>query len=409
MIPGMKAALSDRNARRYLGAVVVSGFGTMAMSLVAGIWVKSLTGSDSLAALTSFCFWAPTAAGPALGAVVDVLGARPVLVWTNVVMGAALCLLFLVRSPAQVWLLFAVLLMYGVSFVVLDAAEAAVLPDAVPEALLAGVNGLRMSASEGTRLAAPLLGAGLFAVAGGDAVVALDAATFAAGAWLLGTLRLPAAPARRPRVTRGWAARTAEGARFLFRDPLLGRLMLSGAALMLVSGVSGAVVFAVVDHGLHREPGFTGVLSAIQGGGTVLGGMIAGPLLRRGGEARLSAAGGLLFAASVALRAVPWTPVVAAASLLSGLGLPWVLVAALTAVQRIAPRDLLATVSATANTVLFVPTAVGMALGAGLLALTSYRPVLWAAAFAGGLAAAYGLRKPRRAVTTPDRDTSAAC
>ncbi|MEU8176112.1 MFS transporter [Microbispora hainanensis] len=405
----MKAALSDRNARRYLGAVVVSGFGTMAMSLVAGIWVKSLTGSDSLAALTSFCFWAPTAAGPALGAVVDVLGARPVLVWTNVVMGAALCLLFLVRSPAQVWLLFAVLLMYGVSFVVLDAAEAAVLPDAVPEALLAGVNGLRMSASEGTRLAAPLLGAGLFTVAGGDAVVALDAATFAAGAWLLGTLRLPAAPARRARVTRGWAARTAEGARFLFRDPLLGRLMLSGAALMLVSGVSGAVVFAVVDHGLHREPGFTGVLSAIQGGGTVLGGMIAGPLLRRGGEARLSAAGGLLFAASVALRAVPWTPVVAAASLLSGLGLPWVLVAALTAVQRIAPRDLLATVSATANTVLFVPTAVGMALGAGLLALTSYRPVLWAAAFAGGLAAAYGLRKPRRAVTTPDRDTSAAC
>ncbi|MEV7805844.1 MFS transporter [Microbispora sp. NPDC088329] len=405
----MKAALADRNARRYLSAVVVSGFGTMAMSLVAGIWVKSLTGSDSLAGLTAFCFWAPTAAGPALGALVDVLGARPVLIWTNVVVGAALCLLFLVRSPAQVWLLFAVLVLYGVSFVLLDAAEAAVLPAAVPEALLAEVNGLRMSASEGTRLAAPLLGAGLFTVAGGDAVVALDAATFAACAWLLASLRLPRTAGSRASAARGWAARTADGARFLFGDPFLRRLVLSGAVLMLVSGVNGAAVFAVVDHGLHREPGFTGVLSAIQGGGTVLGGLIAGPALRRAGESRLSAAGGLLFAVSVALRATPSEPVVAAASLLSGLGLPWVLVAAFTAVQRITPRDLLATVSATTNSLLFVPTAVGMALGAGLLALTSHRPVLYAAALAGALAAAYGLRDRRRAVRTPDRGTGGAC
>ncbi|MGV9538234.1 hypothetical protein ACWDR9_31895 [Streptosporangium sandarakinum] len=93
--------------------------------------------------------------------------------------------------------------------------------------------------------------------------------------------------------------------------------------------------------------------------------------------------------------------------------MPWVLVAALTAVQRIAPRDPLATVSATANTALFVPTAGGMALGAGLLTLTSYRPVLYAAAIAGALTVACGLRpgllrsdgaqRPSAAVTTSSR------
>ncbi|MFE3288314.1 MFS transporter, partial [Streptomyces sp. NPDC059233] len=45
--------LRDRDAGLYLSGVVVSGFGTSAMWLVAGVWVKSLTGSDPLAALTA--------------------------------------------------------------------------------------------------------------------------------------------------------------------------------------------------------------------------------------------------------------------------------------------------------------------------------------------------------------------
>ncbi|MBO0914564.1 MFS transporter, partial [Streptomyces laculatispora] len=51
--------LRDRTAGLFLAAVVVSGFGSSAMSLAAGIWVKSLTGSDSLAALALFTVWMP--------------------------------------------------------------------------------------------------------------------------------------------------------------------------------------------------------------------------------------------------------------------------------------------------------------------------------------------------------------
>jgi hypothetical protein len=52
-----------RNGRLYLIGVAVSVIGDNAMSLAAGIWVKSLTGSSSQAALISVCVYAPSLAG----------------------------------------------------------------------------------------------------------------------------------------------------------------------------------------------------------------------------------------------------------------------------------------------------------------------------------------------------------
>ncbi|MFC5661081.1 MFS transporter, partial [Streptomyces nogalater] len=66
-------------------------------------------------------------------------------------------------------------------------------------------------------------------------------------------------------------------------------------------------------------------------------------------------------------RAVAWDPVALAASVAGGLGLPCVLIAALTAVQRETPGPLLGRATATANTLLFTPTALGLAAGAGLV------------------------------------------
>lgn len=63
--------LGDRDAGLYLTGVVVSGFGSSAMWLVSGIWVKDLTGSNGLAALCVFALWAPTLVGPVLGVLAD--------------------------------------------------------------------------------------------------------------------------------------------------------------------------------------------------------------------------------------------------------------------------------------------------------------------------------------------------
>ncbi|WP_308315321.1 MFS transporter [Streptomyces sp. ISL-100] len=383
--PTAHRLLRNRNATLYLGGAITSSFGTSAMWLAAGIWVKSLTGSDSLAALTTFCLWAPTLAGPLLGTVADRVRRRQLLIRTSAAMAALLTTLLLVDSAARVWILFAVLLLYGVNSVVQDAAEAALVARAVDKQLLGDFNGLRMTATEGTKLIAPLAGAGLFAQFGGASVALLDAATFALAAAIFTLLRVEEEPP--PPTTSNWRTQTADGARFLWRTAALRPLVLAGSATMLLAGLNGAAVFAVVDRGLGHSPAYVGVLYAVQGAGSVLAGLLAGPLLRRLPERVFAAAGIALFALAVASRALPYDAVVLASAAAVGLGLPCVLVATLTAVQRETPDALLGRTAATAGTLVYAPNAVALALGAGLIAVVDHRALLAATGAAGLLTA----------------------
>ncbi|WAU80425.1 MFS transporter [Streptomyces sp. Qhu-G9] len=402
--------LRDRNASLYLGGVVVSGFGTSAMGLVSGIWVKDLTGSDGLAALCVFALWAPTLIGPALGTLADRTRRRPLLVWTNLGLAVLLLSLLAVDSAGTLWILFAVLLLYGAAGVVHDAAESALVAQAVDTRLLGDFNGLRMTANEGMKLLAPLAGAGLYAAYGGARVALLDAFTFALAAGLYTLLRVRepeplASPAR-----ENWRTRTAEGARYLWSHAALRPLVLAGGTTMLFAGVNGATIYAVAE-GLGHSPAYVGLLYVAQGAGSVAVGLAAGPLLRRLGERRFAGYGIALTAVAVTVRALPYDVVVLASAALVGVGLPCVLIAALTAVQRDTPDALLGRTTATANTLLFAPSAVGLALGAGLVELVPYQPMLVALGLTRLVTAVPVLRRqPSRssARATSDRSSSDA-
>ncbi|WP_328893274.1 MFS transporter [Streptomyces sp. NBC_00236] len=360
--------LRDRTAGLLLTSVVVSGFGSSAMSLAAGIWVKSLTGSDSLAALALFAVWLPVLFGPALGAVADRLPRKPLLAGANVVMALLLTALAAVDPSGRIWILFAVLLLYGAASVLMDAAESALVAQAVDARLLGDFNGLRMMANEGVKLVAPLTGAALCARFGGDAVALLDAASFALAAGLYGALRVRGpAPAEVHRPS---------GIRQVWGAPALRPLVLAGSVTMLCAGLNGAMLYAVVDGVLGRSPAYAGVLYAAQGIGSVAVGLLAAPLLRRMPERVFAAAGITVFAVAVGLRALPYDTVALTACALIGVGLPCVLIAAMTAVQRETPDAVLGRTSATAATLMMAPNAVALALGAGLLALVDVRVLL---------------------------------
>ncbi|NEA66082.1 MFS transporter [Streptomyces sp. SID12488] len=371
--------LRDRDAGLYLTGVVISGFGTSALWLASGIWVKDLTGSDGLAALCLFAMWAPSLAGPLLGTLADRTRRKPLLIRTNLALAALLPALFAVDSAGRVWILFAVLLVYGAAGVVHDAAEAALIASAVDKSLLGDFNGLRMTANESMKLIAPLAGAGLYAAYGGPFVALLDAVTFVLATLLYACLRVHESPPPPPKTS--WRTRTAEGAAYLWRHERLRPLVLAGGTTMLLSGLSAATLYAVIE-GLGHSPAYAGPLYVLQGVGSVAVGLASGPLLRRLGERGFAAYGIALTGAAMALRAVPADLAVLGSAVAAGTGLPCVLIAGLTAVQRETPQEMLGRTAATANTLLFAPTAIGLAVGAALIEPVGHQVLLVGCALA---------------------------
>jgi MFS family permease len=421
-----------RNATLFVLISLLSGFGGGAMTLAAGVWILELTGSVPLAALTGIFLYAPTLAAPWLGTLVDRLPRRPLVIGVDLALAALLLTLLAVRGDRDVWLIFLVLLLRGVGYVLSDAGESALLPAALPATLLGDVNGWRSSAQEGTKLVAPLAGAGLYAWAGPVPVILLSAAIPLLSAACYALLRVNATPrgataggAKAGGATAGVAAvgsavagnvaaggvvadetATAEpergradtldgvwaGLRILLRERAVRVPVLVAAAAIPLSGLTNAALLSRLVDGLHLPATHLGFLASAQGAGSIVSGLLVGRLLSRLGPARVAAIGAVVFAAGVLAWCLPWWPAMIAGSVVVGLGLPWTLIAAITAVQTGTPDHLLGRASATSTMLMFGPVALAIPLGAALVHLGA-RPPLIAVAV---LAVTAGLSATRR-------------
>ncbi|MFS8099374.1 MFS transporter [Lentzea alba] len=356
--------------RWYFAGLTLSFFGTSAMYLVAGVWVKSLTGSDALATLALLCVYAPGVLSPWVGRFVDAYRKKPLIIWTNLAMAPVLAVLLLTDEIAAI---FAVLLIYGTKSVLVSAAEPALMVALLPQDQLARYNGLRMSLQEGMKLVAPLAGAALFAAYGASPVVAIDALSFLLAAAATTMIRIDEPPPR-PRETPSRPHLKA------LRWPI------AGATIALFAGsLHTAASFPLVEKGLLHGPEFLGVLTAVQGAGSVLAGFTG---------KRANVTVGLVLIAGAALaRTTGWLPAVLAAGFVHGVGLAWAVIAVATLVQRRTPPEVLGRVSATATSIVFGAAPAGLAIGAALVAHLSFQ---WIYVIIAVLTAAAATRWPRR-------------
>jgi MFS family permease len=361
---------SRRNARIYLVGLAASLVGNSAMTLVAGVWVKSLTGSSSAAAVVAVCIYAPTLLSPVAGVVVDRVRRVRLLVVVNLASAVVMLPLLLVSSADQIWLVYAVMLGYGVSLVLIDPAESALFAVMLPQHIRQQVNGLRLALQEGGKLVAPLLGAGLFVAFGGGTVAAINAATFVVAALALLRLRF-----REPvpqREERHWRAELVAGFAHIRAVPALRATAVAAAVAMAISGVATAAQYSLIDA-LHRPPSFLGVLTGLLGGGSIVASLVSGRLIKRIGERRLAVLGLLNGVLGDVLRTMATIPTALAASFVLGFALPWTVVALINLTQRTTPDALQGRVFAVVSLVLFAPQPIAHALGAAAIAEIDFR------------------------------------
>jgi MFS family permease len=394
----MRRLLALRNAQLYLGGAFLSLFGDTALFLAAGVWVKTLTGSNAAAGFIFFLLGVPSLFAPLSGYLVDRVRRRPLLVLVNLATGMIVLLLLLVHSSGDLWLIYLVVVLYGASFTVINSAQSALFSVMLPRELLGENNAAMQTIGHGLYLVGPMAGAALFAWRGGTFIAIVDALTFFVAAAAVGLVRVV------ERVPEHKDARLGvelfAGLQHIRRTVRLRQLVLAAIPASLVFGFGETLIFAVVDQGLHRPPAFLGVLIGVMGIGGVAGALTAPRVMAVAGEGGVSGLGLIIGAVASPFMALHSLAAAFLGVFLFGIGLPWIIVGINTLVQRSSPVALQGRVASAVATVLGTSQLISIAVGVALITALDYRLLVSTMAIVLAVAGTYLLTRSEQHART---------
>lgn len=367
----MKQAFAVPGFGRLFAGLAASMLGDSLMLIVLSMWVKDLTGSNAAAGLTFVWLTLPALVGPAFGYLVDRVARRGFLVVANLLSALAMLPLLLVHDASDVWIIYLVALLYGVSFVVVPAALNGLLKDMLPAEVLVEANASLSVTREAFRLVGPLAGASLFALLGGGSVAVADAASFVAAAMCVATIVVVESNHQHESVP--WWKGVSAGMAHIRRTPVLLHGTLSLGICLLVVGFSESAIYAIVDA-FGKPVEFVGPVVSVQGVGAIVGGLLCSRVIRRIGEPASIVAGLALLVVGllgVAGAVMIWQ--LLAATVVLGSGLPLLIVAYNTLLQKQTPGRLMGRVSTATEVLVTTPQALSIAIGALLVSLVDYR------------------------------------
>jgi MFS family permease len=323
------------------------------------------------------------------GALADRVDRRVAMVTANVVRAAGVAVLavalvlWLESSQAAIWALYAVALLLGTAETIYDTCAQSILPQVVARDQLQPANG-RLLAAELTanEFVGPPLG-GLLVAAGVVAAFATPAALWAAAVGTLLLLRGSFAVPR-PEERTTVRADVAEGLRYLWRHRLL-RTLAGMTGLFNLATNATFAVFVLYAVGPDSAVGLTevtyGLLFATLALGSLIGALLADPIIRRLGRSRslfLGILGGVGIVGVAAVTTVPL--LIATAFIVGGITNALWNVVAVSLRQRITPDRILGRINSSYRLVAWGTRPLGAAAGGLLGELLGLRAVFAIAA-----------------------------
>jgi MFS family permease len=255
---------SERRARWFFAAHLQSALGTGAAYVALLVLAYDRLGSASGATAVLLADLVPAMLlGPLLGRLVDRASRLACAIAADVTGALAFAGLTVVHGTAG---LVALALAAGLGSALLRPATCALLPGVVADQRLGAANAAFGAVRELGQLLGPACAAGLLALMGAPAVLALNALTFAASALMLTRLRGHVRPA---------AAEQADERRGgVLRLPGVRALILTSGAVMFTSGATNVAELVLAKRDLHAGGSGFGLLVAAYSCG-----MLAGSLL----------------------------------------------------------------------------------------------------------------------------------
>ncbi|MFE6924363.1 MFS transporter [Nocardia sp. NPDC057663] len=238
-----RGPLRSRAFRWVWGGETVSMVGDASYEVVLALLVLSVTGSPAALGMVMLAVTVPHGALLLIGgAITDRFSPRTIMLIGHLVRGTLLAVLAVLAAADAVtlWHLLVIGIVIGTAEAFFHPASAGILPSLVSRADLPRANALLGAGEQAARLAGPVLGGLLMAVAGAPIAIGFNALTF-----LIGAVTVSAAPRREPEPVEQFSARAVlreitSGFAYARRSVEVRIiLLLVGAATLSYSGLFG--------------------------------------------------------------------------------------------------------------------------------------------------------------------------